>query len=261
MSSRFPLWFAVCLTTYAVASGSGAAEWREGVELYRNEEYQKARDLFERAVDADPENAEYHLWLGLATGRRAEQLSGFRRLSALSLAKRVRVEFETAAELDPKNLAVLEALLGFHLDAPGIVGGDKARAIGVAEQIEEVDPARGAAAFAGYHEDRGDFEQAGEFHIRARELAPDEIRYLLGHATFLSRRGRQAESDRLFDAAFERASENPDVWLAAGRSWIEAKRRPRYPQARELLERYIASPNRKPNSDPVWLVRRLLKQL
>ena len=243
------------------ADGPGATDWEEGVRLYQEEEYREAQDLFERAVSQDPDSSEYHFWLGLAIGRRAEQMSGLRRLAAMSLAKRVRVEFEKAVELDPTNLDALESLQGFHFDAPGIVGGDKARARSVADHIEGLDRARGAAAWAAYHENAGNLDEAGEKHARARELAPDAIRYLLGHAGFLSRRGQQAESDRLFDEAFERDPDNPDVWLAAARSWIEAKRRSEYPRAKELLERYIASPDRRLNSHPPSLVRKLLKRL
>ncbi len=260
MTNRFLPLLLLCAVAHAT-DRPGMADWERGVALYRDEEYRKAQDLFKQAVSEDPDSSRFHLWLGLAIGRRAEQMSGLRRLSAMSLAKQVRVEFETAVELDPTNLEALDAFQGFHLTAPGIVGGDKARARSIAGRIEKIDPAWGAAAWAAYHEDVGDFGKAGEYHARARELAPDEIRYLLAHAGFLSRQGQQAESDRWFDAAFDREPDNPDVWLAAARAWIKAKRRSRYPRARELLERYIDSPERRLNSDPPSLVRKLSKQL
>lgn len=252
------------LTACAVAlasGGAGATEWDEGLRLYQDEEYRRAQELFERAASQDPANSKFQLWVGLAMGRRAQQMSGFRRLGSMSLARQVRRQFEKAVELDPANLEALEALQGFHVQAPGIVGGDKARARSIAAEIEAVDEARGAASWADYFEFAGEHEKAGQSHARARELAPDQIRYLLGHASFLARRGRHAESDILLDAAFEREPHNPDVWLAAGRSWIRAKRRAEYARARELLERYIASPNRRPNSDPPSQVRKLLKNL
>ena len=260
MASRFVLPFALCAAALA-SNVPGETDWEEGIRLYRDEQYRDAQERFERAASHDPSNSRFQLWVGLAIGRRAEGMSGFRKLAAMSLAKQVRRQFEKAVELDPANLEALEALQGFHFEAPGLIGGDKARARSIAAEIEGIDKARGAAAWAACHADAGDFEKAAESFARARDLAPDEVRYLLGHASVLSRSGRHQESDRLFEVAFEREPESPDVWLAAARSWIRAKRRTEYQRARELLERYIDSPNRRLNSDPPSIVRKLLKDL
>lgn len=260
MARRLAALLAVCAT--ALASGRpGIADWERGCELYMAEEYREAQELFEQAVSQDPENSEYQLWLGLAIGRRAEQMSGLRRLGAMSLAKHVKRRFERAVELDGSNLEALEALQGFHFQAPRIIGGSMAAAGNIADQIEAVDNARGAAAWAAFHEEAGDFEKAGRHFERARQLGPDDTGHLLAHAAFLARRGMNAESDELFEVAFARDPENPDVWLEAAKAWVGAKRKSEYARAKELLERYLASPDREPDSDPPSQVRKLLKRL
>src|ERR1022692_613906 len=54
----------------------------------------------EKAVSLDPANGLYHLWLGRIYGEKADR-AGF--IKAAVLAKKVRVEFERAVELEPNN--------------------------------------------------------------------------------------------------------------------------------------------------------------
>src|SRR3954469_4318533 len=48
-----------------------------GRDYYMQGEYKKATEVLEKAIDADPDNAEIALWLGRAFGRRAETSSPF----------------------------------------------------------------------------------------------------------------------------------------------------------------------------------------
>ena len=68
----------------------------------------------------EPNNGEYHLWLGRTYGEKADA-SNF--LTAAGLAKKVRTEFERAVQLDPGNVMARTDLAEFYLEAPGIVGG------------------------------------------------------------------------------------------------------------------------------------------
>lgn len=244
-----------------LANDPGEASWQEGLRLFAAEDFRKAQDAFQQAVDENPQNSTYATWLGLALGRRAQGMTGLRRLGAAPLVKRMRQELERAIELDNSNLNAYEALQVFHFEAPSIVGGSKAQAKEIALQMQAIDPARGAGALAAYHEHVGDFESAGEQYALARQLDPEGIRHLLNHAAYLSRRGAFAESDELFELAFERDPENPKVWRAAATAWILAKRESHYSRARELIERYLATPDREPNPDPKSEVRKLLKEL
>ena len=62
----------------------------------------------------------YHLWLGRTLGEVADRANF---LSAYSLAKRARSEFEQAVQLDPRNAEALADLGEFYSSAPGVVGG------------------------------------------------------------------------------------------------------------------------------------------
>ncbi len=100
-------------------------EWRDAV-----------REL-EKAVQIEPSNALYHLWLGRACGGRASHVIFFR---AFGWARRVVKEFETARELAPENLDVRYDLLEYYLNAPGIVGGGRDKAEAEVKAISKLDP-------------------------------------------------------------------------------------------------------------------------
>jgi len=92
----------------------------------------------ERAVNLDPKNSLYHLWLGRIYGEKADK-AGF--LSAAGLAKKVRSEFERAVQLDPNAWQARTDLAEFYLEAPGIVGGGKDKARAQADAIAALNPA------------------------------------------------------------------------------------------------------------------------
>ena len=90
------------------------------------EDWDRGISACERAVELEPGNSTYHLWLGRIYGEKADA-SSF--ITAAGLAKKVRTEFERAVQLSPQNVAARTDLAEFYLEAPGIVGGgqDKAR--------------------------------------------------------------------------------------------------------------------------------------
>lgn len=260
MTRRIVL-LAMAFALTAAASSPGEDDWKEGIRHFSAEDFRAAQDVFQRAVEQNPENSTYSLWLALAMGRRAERMTGFRKLAAAPLVRRMRRVLERSIELDESNLDAHDALQAFHLQAPSFVGGNKAEAKEIARRIQAVNEARGAQAFGTYYEAVGEFDRADDQFGEARKLDPEGMRPLLKYAGFLARRGRHAESDDLFDLAFARDSEDPKVWRAAATAWVLANRKSRYPEARELIERYLQAPDREPNPDPKSEVRDLLKRL
>ena len=102
--------------------------------FYRLEEFNKATDVLEKAVAADPRNANYWDWLGKAYGRRAETSSFF---TAPRYAVKAREHFERALALDPQNQEALSDLFDYYLEAPGFLGGGMEKAANLSERSEE----------------------------------------------------------------------------------------------------------------------------
>jgi tetratricopeptide (TPR) repeat protein len=103
------------------------------------EQWDRAASDCEQAVKLDGQNSDNHMWLGRALGEKASRATF---LSAYSLAKRVRAEFEEAARLNPRNSEALSDLGEFYYEAPAAVGGGTGKAEHVAAQLDGIDPVR-----------------------------------------------------------------------------------------------------------------------
>jgi predicted Zn-dependent protease len=69
-------------------------------------------------------------------------------LEQLLLARRFKKEIQLALGLDPRDLQAQEDLMEFYLLAPGIAGGDRARAQEVARGVARINASRGFLAEA-----------------------------------------------------------------------------------------------------------------
>ena len=251
-----PLFAAFVVSAGAVSACPPApACYERGVAAFIEEDYKVSGEAFESAVNAEPDNADYRLWLGRAWGRKAERATGFARMGALSLAKKVRDEFIQAIELDSKNVKALQALFRYYVNAPGIAGGGLDKAEPLIARIAALDKAAGLRAQAEFSEHSNDFAAAEKALREAVRLEPDELGHKLSLASFLSRRGEYEESDRIFAAA----PDKPDVWFSRGKALVRSGRSPA--EARKLLERYLATPLAYPEAEPYSNARGLLKEL
>jgi tetratricopeptide (TPR) repeat protein len=128
---------------------------------YTLEQWDAAASECQQTVNLDGQNSGYHLWLGRALGEKADRASF---LTAYSLGKRVRAEFEEAVRLNPRNAEALADLGEFYYEAPAVVGGGIDKAESVAAQLDKLDAVRA-------HELRGRIaEQAKDYGTAEREL-------------------------------------------------------------------------------------------
>ena len=90
----------------------------------------------------NPNNAEYRIILADAYGQKAtgENAGTFERMRS---GRSMKKEGDTALALDPKNADALYGMIQFHMQAPGIVGGDKKKAHEYADRLLAVDPVKG----------------------------------------------------------------------------------------------------------------------
>lgn len=103
-------------------------------------EAEAATDWLERAIKLDGTNAEYQFYYANASCNTAQKVN---MLSALGHAKRCVKAYETAHTLAPTEAKYLQALAQYYAQAPGVAGGDKAKAMALAKQLTEVNPLKG----------------------------------------------------------------------------------------------------------------------
>lgn len=129
----------------------------------------KAVEYLEKAIDADPNNAQYHLILSSALGAKAMQSNVIKQ--AL-LAPRIKSELEKAVELDPNNPDARNGLLQFYVMAPGIMGGSKDKAKLQAAALLKLNAYRGYMGFAFIYDQEDDPSNAEEYYKKAISVDP-----------------------------------------------------------------------------------------
>lgn len=105
---------------------------------YSSQRWDEAVAAAERAVALRPNSSDDHLWLGRAYGEKADHSSFF---SAARLAGKARTEFERAVELNAASAQARRDLAEFYLEAPGVMGGGKDKALAQAQALAATDPA------------------------------------------------------------------------------------------------------------------------
>ena len=158
--------------------------------LYTLEQFDAATKECQLAVTLDSQNSNHHLWLGRALGEKADRATF---LSAYSLAKRVRTEFEEAVRLNPRNAEALADLGEFYYDAPGVVGGGIGKAEGVAAQLDKVDVARAHELRGRIAEEQKDYIAAEHEFRLAIAAGPHSAFQWMDLAGFFRRRERWTE--------------------------------------------------------------------
>jgi tetratricopeptide (TPR) repeat protein len=191
-----------------------------------------------QAVLLEGQNSNYHMWLGRALGEKAGRASF---LSAYSLSKQVRMEFEEAAQLDPRNAAALWDLGEFYTEAPGIVGGGLDKAERVAEELDRVDAARAHVLRGRIAEARKDYGTAEREFKEAVGVSEHPALQWTTLASFYRRRGRWTALDWAIQNCISAAARDKQAGVALydGAGVLsEANRNPAL--AAKMLEDYLA---------------------
>lgn len=153
-------------------TGPGTRDYEAGRAHMRTGNADRAERSFERAVEKEPRNGLYHLWLGNAVGMQASNASVVRQPF---LARRIKAEFERAVQLDPELLDARDGLIQFYLLAPAVMGGDIGKAREQQREIARRNPVRGHIAAANIAW-RGRDTVATERSLRAASAAaPDSL--------------------------------------------------------------------------------------
>ncbi|HZU09329.1 MAG TPA: tetratricopeptide repeat protein [Pseudacidobacterium sp.] len=224
--------------------------------IYMQEErWDNAIRACKSAVDLAPGNSNYHLWLGRALGEKADRVSF---ITAFRMARQVRQEFETAAKLDPHNAEALSDLGEFYVDAPAIVGGGMDKAGTIAQQLDAFAPDRAHYIRARMAEGQRDYATAEQEYKAAIAGSKDPADAWMDLASFYRRRQRW---DDMTQAVRAGAAADPKhgVALADGASVLIRAGRD-LPLARQLMEQYLASPN-KSEEAPAFRVQVQLSKL
>lgn len=217
------------------------------------EEWDSGISACEGAVKLDPQKSLYYLWLGRTYGEKADRV-GF--VSAAGLVKKVRNSFEHAVALDPQNWEARTDLAEFYLEAPGIVGGGKDKALQQADVLMSLHPAMAhwiLGRVAEKHQDSAVAEREFRAEIAASHSG---ARAWIDLAIFLRHEHRLDEMEQAVESLESSRIDRPEsimdgasILFRTGRNLSLAVR---------LLQRYLAAPVEE---GPAFKAHDLLGQL
>ena len=156
-----------------------------------------AFDHFEKAAKFSPQNADYYWWLAQMYGQKAIKASIFRKPGH---ARNTKKALEKAIALDPDHIEARLRLMGYHLNAPGILGGGEKEAQNQADQIKMRDPIRGHLAQAQIYRRKDELDKVEQELRTALEKDPSNDLPVLQLSGHLSRTERREEAVDLLDS-------------------------------------------------------------
>ncbi len=123
------------LIRFDAQADNGGGQWDD---LDRIEEYA------EKAIELDPDDARFYVVYGHGVGLKAMHGG---KIKMFSRAKSAKSRYENAATMDPVNIESRTSLIEYHMQAPGIAGGNKDEARRLAGVIAEIDIVEGFYAW------------------------------------------------------------------------------------------------------------------
>ncbi len=203
---------------------------------YAIEQWDNAVKYGERAVALSGDNAMDHLWLGREYGEKAAASNP---LSAASLARKTKSEFELAVKLDPANVQAHADLAEYYTDAPPIMGGGVDKARDQAAQVAKYDQATSHWIVATIAEKEKRYPDAESELRLAIKVASNPAQYWMNLASFFRRRSRLDDMQTAISQALAQPGKSAEVYYNASSELLQSGRD--LSNAVQYLKTYLAS--------------------
>lgn len=169
--------------------------------LVAQDNSKEAIGWFEKAIDANDRSSAHHLWLANCLGDQADHTS---KIKLPFLARRIKGEFDRAAQLDPTSVDARHGLIEFYSQAPGVMGGSMDRAKEQAREILKLSEWRGHYELARLAEREKNVAEAEREYGASAAAAPDSTAPYLYLGSFYRRQKRWDDAIRTYETALQR---------------------------------------------------------
>lgn len=200
------------------------------------ENWDEAVKYGERAVNLDPNNASYHLWLGREYGRKAEASKA---LSAAANARKAKSEFERAVQLDPSNVPARLDLAEYYTEAPGFMGGGADKARNQASEAAKYDVGASHLILARLADKQKQYGEAEAQYRVAILQAKNPADMWLQLADYYRLQGRLDDMESAVHSAMAQSNKKAESYFDAAHELYLGGRDNR--DAVDYLQKYLAS--------------------
>ena len=185
---------------------------------------EKASEHCKKSIELEDQNADFHFWYGQALGQEA-QSAGL--LSQAFLAHKVLDQFQRTIELDPSHVGGHVGLANYYLQAPGIVGGDIAKAKEQAEILIDLGAKQGRFLLVRVLEKDDNFESVKKAYAEAEKFfddAKDDASFFNGYGYFYLKYKKYDLAIEKFKRQVELAPKNENSYDSLGDGYRAAGR-------------------------------------
>jgi tetratricopeptide (TPR) repeat protein len=203
---------------------------------YSLEEWDQAETSCRKAVSLDPDNSNFHLWLGRVYGEKADRTNF---VAAASLAGKVHAEFEHAVQLNPKNLEARLDLSEFYIEAPGFMGGGDDKAREQAQALSTLSPGREHWVYARIAEKKKNATVAEREYLQYIDASNNDSEAWLNYALFLRRQSRLDDMEQAVAKLNQARISRNDSLFEAANTLYRANRN--YPLAIQVARHYLTA--------------------
>jgi len=222
---------------------------------YAIEQWDKSVKNGERAVSLSPDNAIFHLWLGREYGEKAAAANP---LSAASLARKTKAEFEQAVKLDPADVQAHADLAEYYTDAPSVMGGGLDKARDQANQVAKYDQATSHWILALIADKDKRYSDAESELREAIKVAKNPAQNWMNLASFYRRRSRFDDMQKAISQALAQPGKSAEIYYNAASELFQAGKN--LAAAVQYLKQYLAS-NAMVEDAPAFRAHYLMGQI
>jgi len=221
------------------------AQYYMGRLDYVKKEWDTSISRFELAIEIDPTVSTYHVWRGHAA---VQKLQTVNMLKKMGWAGKAKDSFLAGVAADPNDVEARWALSDYYLEAPGIAGGSKEKALEQIEAIMPLDPRRGHQQMARYYT-KQDNEAAALAEIeKLAEIDPTDPEgyFLVGN--YYRDAERWDEAFAAYEASLEKDPNYMPTLYQLGRTGVFSQKN--LDRCIECLELYLTI--EVPEDSPTW---------
>jgi len=185
---------------------------------YAERNVDEAVDQLEKAVDLNPNNADYQYGYGAALGEKAQHAGVIKQAF---LAPKIKNAFKRAVELNPQHVRARIGLAQYYIMAPSIMGGDEEEGWRQLDEAIKINELEGRFVKASMLARAKKSNEANEEYKTLVASKPKEWRAWKAYGNFCLRNERFDEAIKLFQKYVELRPDTADSFHSLGQGFLK----------------------------------------